>query len=80
MDADTEHVETWRINQNWGTAIDLSGCQAGKTTDARCDELHCQFRTRRREAPKTEMKTLALLCPRNKEYVEEDLCIGAPLV
>lgn len=72
--------EEWRINTRWGTVIDLSGCQAGKTTDSRCDILQCMFRCSRKEAPKKEMPTLSLLCPRDKEYVEEPCHIDAPMV
>jgi len=56
----------WRHDNQWGTSIDLSGCQAGLQTDARCDELACKFRTERHLQPKEVITVLKLLCPRDK--------------
>ena len=55
----------WRFDNEWGTAIDYSGCQAGLETDGRCDMLLCKFRCLRSEAPE-HPTIIRLLCPRNK--------------
>ena len=57
---------TYTQNRRYGTAIDLSGCQAGKTTDGRCDDLGCLYRTTPEKTPGRPIKVLELLCPRDK--------------
>lgn len=56
----------WRFDNQWGTAIDFSGCQAGLETDGRCDLLLCKFRCERSEEPDQVISILKLLCPRDK--------------
>ena len=56
----------WRFDNEWGTAIDFSGCQFGLETDGRCDQMLCKFRCERGEAPEQVIPVLKLLCPRNK--------------
>jgi len=65
--------ESWRLDTEWGTTIELGGCQAGLAVDGRCDILHCQYRTTIDKQPDQPIEPMALLCPRDKETREDTM-------
>jgi len=59
--------EKWQYDPRWGTAIDISGCQFGFTTDGRCAMMLCQFRTEVNRAPDKPNEVCRSLCMREME-------------
>lgn len=59
----------WQFDNQWGTHLSYTGCQAGLEVDERCALLDCKFRCFKSDEPEEPIKIMALLCPRD-EVVE----------
>jgi hypothetical protein len=65
--------EKWQYDEQWGTAIDISGCQFGFKTDNKCHVMLCEFRATRDQTPNKPNETCRVLCLREMEAPDRRL-------